>query len=126
MRDRLDRFGDTAVAVVTFGLPEDLAAHRDHLDLPFPLLADPERSVYRRFGLGRARLHRIWNPGTLREYARLIRKGARPRRPTQDTRQLGGDFVIGPDGRLAAEFRPPSPDARPPVDELVAAVRRSR
>mgnify|MGYP003872793253 CR=1 FL=1 len=46
--------------------------------------------------------------------------------PVDDTRQLGGDAVFGPDGRLHRVFRPPSPDARPSVDELVGAVGAAR
>lgn len=126
MRDRLDDLGDTAVAVVTFAAVERLAAHREHLDLPFPLLADPQRVVYGRFGLDRAPLWRIYNPGTLRLYGRLLARGRRLRRPVDDTRQLGGDFVIDANGRLAAAFRPRSPDDRPPIGDLVAAVRRAR
>lgn len=126
MRDRLDDLGDASIAAVTFADVERLAAHREHLDLPFPLLADPERALYRRFGLDRAPLWRIYNPGTLRLYGRLLARGRRLRRPVDDTRQLGGDFVIDADGRLAAAFRPRSPDDRPPIDHLVAAVHRAR
>lgn len=126
MRDRLDDLGDAAIAAVTFADPRRLAAHREHLDLPFPLLADPQRMLYRRFGLDRAPLWRIYNPGTLRLYGQLLARGRRLRRPVDDTRQLGGDFVIDADGRLAVAFRPRSPDDRPPIDDLVAAVSRAR
>lgn len=126
MRDRLDEFGDATVAAVAFAPAHQLAASRDHLALPFPFLADPDRSLYHRFGLGRGTVRQVWNPGTLRMYARLLRRGRRLRRPIHDTRQLGGDFVIAPDGTLAAAFRPRSPDDRPPVDALVAAVAASR
>lgn len=111
---------------MTFAPGDRLAAHRRHLDLPFTLLADPDRALYRAFGLGRGSLHRIWSPGTLALYARLLRRGRRLARPTEDTRQLGGDVVIGPDGRLARAFRPRSPDQRPPLSDLVDAVARSR
>ncbi|MEM9561458.1 MAG: AhpC/TSA family protein [Actinomycetota bacterium] len=118
----LERLGDTAVAAIAFADPWRLADHHRRLELPFPLLADPDRTLYRRFGLGRGSVRQVWNPGTLALYGRLLRQGRRPARPTEDTRQLGGDVVIGPDGRLAAAFRPRSPDARPTIDELVAAV----
>lgn len=122
MRDHLDHLGDTAIAVITFSPSTELPAHRQHLALPFPLLADPSRVIYHRFQLDRGALHRIWGPGTLRLYAQLLRRGRRLRRPTGDTRQLGGDFVIAPNGRLAAAFRPNAPDQRPPIDSLLAAV----
>jgi hypothetical protein len=38
---------------------------------------------------------------------------------------LGGDFVVGRDGRVAYAFRSTDPDDRPPVDDLIAAVRRA-
>ncbi len=126
MRDHLDELGDTAVAAITFAEVSRLPAHREHLGLPFPLLADSERTVYRRFGLDRAPLWRIYNPGTLRLYGHLLARGRRLRRPEGDTRQLGGDFVIDPTGRLATAFRPRSPDDRPPIDDLSAAVDRCR
>lgn len=126
MRDQLDRFGPLSVAAVTFGDPSRLAAHRRHLGLPFPLLADPDRELYRRFDFGRGSLFEVWSPGTMITYARLLRRGRRLERPTEDTRQLGGDLVIGPDGTLAAIFRPRSPDDRPTVQQLIDAVAEAR
>ncbi len=126
MRDRLDEFGDTCVAVVSFAPAEDLAAYRDHLALPFPVLSDPDRALYRRLGLRRARLRDVFNAGTRSMYKDLMAKGRQVRRPVHDIRQLGGDFVFDADGRLVAEFRPPSPDARPTVDDLLAAVTSAR
>lgn len=122
MRDRLDEFGDASVAVVTFAPAESLAAHRVSLSLPFPILSDPDRSVYHRFGLERASFRAVYGFGNLRLYGRLLRKGRRLRPPTGDTRQLGGDIVLDEQGRLAAAFRPRSPDLRPPLDELIAAL----
>jgi hypothetical protein len=122
VRDRLDELGGAAVAAVTFASAAELGPHRDHLELPFPLLADPDREIYRRFELGRGRLRDVWSPGTIAMYVSLLRRGRRLRRPTQDTRQLGGDFVVDSAGRLSAAFRPTSPDDRPTPDQLIAAV----
>lgn len=122
MRDRLAEFGDCAVAVVLFTGPSELARYRDHFDLPFPVLSDEGLVQYRRFGFGRGSVRQVWGVGTLRLYARLLRRGWRAHRPTQDVRQLGGDVVLGPGGRVATVFRPKSPDARPSIDALVAAL----
>lgn len=126
MRDRLSDFGDARLAAVTFASVEELPAHRVHLELPFPMLADPERETYRQFDLGRGALRDIWSVGTMTMYARLLRQGRKLRRPTQDTRQLGGDFVIDPQGRLATGFWPASPDDRPTIDSLIEAVAAAR
>ncbi len=126
MRDRLDDFGDdTEVVLVTFTSPSALAGYRSRHDLPFPILLDPDRETYRAFGFGRASTRRVWSLGTLRTYARLLRRDGLGslERPTEDTRQLGGDMVIDRAGTLRWGFWSEGPDDRPSVDELVAAVR---
>ncbi len=125
MRDRIDEFEGAVIAAVTFAEHHRLEAHRNHLRVPFPLLADPDRALYQRFELGRGRLRDLYGVGTLRLYAQLLRRGRKLQKPTQDTRQLGGDFVIDPQGRLSAGFWPASPDDRPSIDQLTAAVRAS-
>ena len=122
MRDSLDHFGDAQIAVVTFAAPERLAAYRSHLALPFPIVADVDRTLYRLLGAERGSTRQVWSLGTLRMYARLLRQGRRLSRPTEDLRQLGADAVVGRDGRLRYLSLPVTPDARPPIDELVAAL----
>ena len=113
-----------AVALITFTRPEQLASYLRRHELPFPILLDADRSTYRAYGIGRAPARRVWSQGTLRRYARILGRdglGAL-HRPTEDTRQLGGDFVIDRDGRLSWGFWSEGPDDRPSVDELLAAV----
>lgn len=125
VRDHLDQLGDALPVVITFtGDPSRLAAYRTHLDIDFPVLTDVDRALYRLLGAGRGSLRRVWSPGTIATYARLLRRGRRLHAPTEDTRQLGADAVIDRDGRLCRLWLPPGPDARPPVDEIVDAVRK--
>lgn len=125
MRDRLDDLGDAAVALVTFTRARNLRGYRSRFGLPFAVLADEAREVYRAYGLGRGPWWRIWGPATVRAYARLLRRGAHLQAPKEDTLQLGGDFVVGRDGRLVYAYRSKGPDDRPAVDELVAAAARA-
>ena len=125
MRDELARSGridEVEVAVVTFGDADRLAAHRAHLGVPFAVLGDPARDTYRAYGLERASLRAIYRPATVRRYVELVRRGRRVRRPTEDTRQLGGDFVVGPEGILRFAYRPVAPDDRPSAAAIVAAL----
>ena len=126
MGDRLGELEGVAVVLVTFTAQRNLRGYRARLALPYPVLADEARVTYRAYGLGRGPLWRVWGPATVRAYARLVRRGAQMHRPSEDTLQLGGDFVVGPDGRLVYCYRSRSPADRPPVDELVAAADRSR
>lgn len=124
MRDRLADLRDAEVALVTFTRPRNLRGYRARLGLPYPVLADESRATYRAYGLGRGRWWRVWGPATVRAYARLMRTEARVERPQEDTGQLGGDFVVDRQGRLAYAYRSTGPSDRPPVDDLVAAVAR--
>ncbi|MEP7113344.1 MAG: AhpC/TSA family protein [Ilumatobacteraceae bacterium] len=122
MRDHLDQFGDARIAVVAFAAPERLGAYRRHLQLPFDVVSDPDRTLYRMLGAERGSSRQVWSAGTIRMYARLIRAGRRLRRPTEDIRQLGADAVVGRTGTLRYLSLPSTPDARPPISELIAAL----
>jgi hypothetical protein len=121
--DHISEFGDAAVVLITFTRQRNLRGFRHQLGLAYPVLADETRAVYRAYGLGRGPWWRIWSLRTLRAYARLLRSGRRLSRATEDTRQLGGDFVLDPNGVLAYVYRSSRPDDRPPVHELITAVR---
>lgn len=101
-----------------------LDAYREHLGIEFPILADPDRSLYWAVGAGRGSLRRVWSPGTLAMYAKLLRQGRRLRAPSEDTRQLGADLLLDADGRLRRIWLPEGPDLHPGIEELVAAVRK--
>ncbi len=122
VRDHLDQFGDAQIAVVTFAPPERLAAYRDHLKLPFDVVADPQRALYRLLGAERGSNRQVWSLGTIQMYVRLIRAGRRVRRPDDDIHQLGADAVIGRDGTLRYLSLPATPADRPPISELLAAL----
>jgi len=122
VRDHLDRFDDAEIVVVTFAAPERLAAHREHLAVPFTIVTDTDRQLYSLLGAERGTRRQVWSIGTLRMYARLLRGGRRLARPTEDVNQLGADAVLGRDGRLRYLSLPSTPDARPPVADLIAAL----
>ncbi|MBW3662754.1 MAG: AhpC/TSA family protein [Actinobacteria bacterium] len=125
---RLERLDATAIFVV-HDTPELVRAGLLRgVERPqrFPVLVDPERAAYRAWGLRRAPWWRVWlDPGVWRRYAALLASGQRLRRSGVDTLQLGGDFVVAPDGTVAYS-RPQRRDDRPPVGELVAIIQRLR
>ncbi len=114
------------VAVVTFeGGPLAEAYARD-TGLPWPVLVDAERSLYRAFGMERGRWWDIYGPATLLAYARLLLRGRRPRRSEADLLQLGGDVLVDPEGVVRIHHVGRGPADRPAVEDLLAAVRRAR
>ena len=127
MRDRLTELGDsTDVVLITFSDPEKLATYRNRNELPFPILMDRDRVAYRAFGLARGSIARVWGWRAGRRYLEILRANGLSglRRPEEDTLQLGGDFVVGPDGVLEYGFWGDGPDDRPSVDDLIDEVRR--
>ena len=125
MRDRLDEFGaDTEIVIVTFTKPEQLEGYLAMNDLPLTILLDPDRVSYDAFGLGRGSLLRVWSARVAWRYVLLSCQGTwrSIRRPIEDTRQLGGDFIVDPEGVLIYGFWSKGPDHRPSVDELIAAI----
>ena len=122
VRDHLDQFGDARIAAVTFAAPDRLAAYRTQLRLPFDVVADTDRTLYRLLGAERGTNRQVWSAGTIRMYARLIRAGRRLHRPTEDIHQLGADAVVGRDGVLRYLSLPSTPDAWPPISDLIAAL----
>jgi hypothetical protein len=120
--DRIDAVGATAVAVVH----DDPSQVRDVLlegvDWPYPVAVDLDRVAYRDWGLRRASWTTIWlDPRVWRQYAGLLAGGHRIRGAGKDLRQLGGDFVVAADGRIAYA-RPQQRDDRPPAGQLVRTI----
>ena len=126
VRDRWDQFQDRNVdaLVVSFAPPDALQDYRDHLRLPFPIAADPDRLAYRAYGVGRGPGWRIWSPRVIWQDIRLVARGRKLQKPrkNEDLSQLGGDFVIDAEGRLRYAHVCRSPADRPSVDELLRAI----
>lgn len=115
------------VVFVAFDEPEALRSQLlEGVELAFPFLVDRERRAYRAWGMERAPWWRIWlDPKVWWQYARLLASGEALREGGADPLQLGGDFVVAPDGTLAYA-RPQVRDDRPPVGKLLAVVRGLR
>ncbi len=115
------------VLVVCQARPEVLAAFLREQPLPFPVVGDPERIAYRRFGLERTSWARLLHPGIVLRFVRLMFRGWRPQAPRQreDVLQLGGDFILDAAGRLVYAYRSAEPTDRPAVATLMGVLRGS-
>jgi hypothetical protein len=124
VRERLDEISAAGVKalVVTQSRPEALS----RASMPLPTVCDPERTVYRRFGLERGRWSMFFRWSVLARYLRLIFAGWRPHRgeAEEDMLQLGGDFLLSSERRLLYAHRSKDPADRPTATELVDQIRR--
>jgi peroxiredoxin len=100
-------------------------------DLPLDVIADPGRELYREFGVEsspRALLDPRGWPAIVRAVTRELRAVRRRERPAPPARPEGGrlglpaDFLIAPNGRVAAAKHGVHVDDQWSVDELLALV----
>jgi hypothetical protein len=83
---------------------------------------DPERAVYRAYGLGRHAPRAVYSLKVLLQYARWALEGRAIRKASEDTLQKGGDFVVGRDGRLRLSHVGSDQSERPAVADVLAAL----
>ncbi|MEK6235688.1 MAG: redoxin domain-containing protein [Planctomycetales bacterium] len=123
VRDEYPRFqqADGQAAVVVMAEPEQAAAFRSKYELPFPLLADPQRQAYQAFGLQRGSAWNIAGPVVWAAGLKsILRHGGGM--PVGDPFQLGGAFVIDRKGMIRHARRATTSADHPPNAELIAAL----
>ena len=125
-----ERLGPEAeLVLLTFTTSGELEEYQRRRELSIPILVDSNRKVYAAYGLGRGSLGRVWGWATMRRYAQILRRSDRGfadlTSATEDTRQLGGDFVVAPDGRLSWGYWSEGPADRPFVHEVLDAVEQA-
>ena len=115
---------DVEVLLLSFSDDQELAkVWLETTCSSFRLLLDPERIVYRTYGLERSWL-RSWNLRTLRRYIQLLRAGRKWRGIQGDSAQLAGDFIVDTKGILRLAYRSHDPTDRPLVADLLAILRQ--
>jgi NAD(P)-dependent dehydrogenase (short-subunit alcohol dehydrogenase family) len=123
LRDRIDEIRERGaeLVIVGNGAPHFAAAFREDQGLDGPLLVDPELRAYRAAGLRRGRVE-VLSPRLPLNALRALRTGARQGAVEGDPWQLGGVFVLWPDG--SCRYRHVSREAgdHPPLDEVLEAL----
>lgn len=96
------------------------------LELPFPLLLDPNRTAYAAWGLGRTNLFgAMLSPSLNWRYFRLLLAGERFLGMAPDMFQLGGDFVIDARGIVHFVHRMRNNGDRASVATLLGALKEA-
>lgn len=92
--------------------------------LPFPCLVDPEANIHRALGLGRLDWRSLLRPSSYRSHWRAMRRGVRQGWLAGDLLQSSGVAVIDGEGRFGYLYRSQGLGDYPPVEVVLAAVRR--
>ena len=122
-REDFERIG-AEVVLVAYHDPELLTAKMMHdLEVPFTLLLDPTRETYRRWGLERATWRNVAVPGLFVAAAKSLLQREPSLGSTPGPVQMGGDFVVNRDGRLAFVNYLKSFHDRAPIPTLLGALR---
>ena len=120
-RDEFETLGAQPI-VICFYSRDAARAWQDQTGVQLPLLRDPDKRTYADYELEHS-LRRAFSLRNMWSYVKAFFQGKKIPRPGPDKGQLGGDFIVGADGRLRYTFYSEDPTERPQVDELLRQLR---
>lgn len=133
LRDEHDDYiaAGANVAIIGQGEPERAAAYRDQQDLAVPILCDPDRDLYRAYGLREGGVphmlfdapQEMWDHdrATGEEFQRQRRDDGRPL--VDSPWQLPGEFVVDTSGAIKLDWRYQYCEDYPNPLVLIAAIK---
>ena len=107
------------VLVVTFQTLDFARRYAQQWQIPWPVVCDQNRELYRHYGMRRAGWWTVMGPQSWWGYIRLLLAGRKLELPTDDIRQLGGDVLIDPDGIVRFHHVTANPIDRPDVAKML-------
>ncbi|HSR54392.1 MAG TPA: peroxiredoxin-like family protein [Acidobacteriota bacterium] len=114
---------DVQIVLIAFGSPHWARIFVDEVGVDYPMLLDPEKEVYRAYGFERSML-RAYSPQVIWYYLKAIAARRPVRLSTEgDTLQLGGNVLVGRDGRILLHHYSRQPTDRPSPDSILARLR---
>jgi hypothetical protein len=123
-RQKLDQL-NVETKVVTFDADFMAKAYVANIKMTWPLLLDPEQTLYDAYGMRRGSWWAIYGLPSIWNYLKLIFRGRLPGKPGKDWRQLGGDVLIDPNGIIRLHHISTGPHDRPSVDSILEQVEKS-
>ena len=112
------------VAIIGNGQPMHARMFAEDERVPFTLWVDPEMNAYRAAGLRRG-MRAVLSRRSAGHMARAMRSGFRQSKTQGDPWQLGGVFVIDPQGRSWFEHHSREAGDHAATDEILAALDRA-
>lgn len=110
------------VVLVGMGNSAECAAFQKKFHVPFAMISDPDRVLYRQFDLQRMSPLGVFSPALALKSIAAIARGHTIGRPQGDVLQLPGVFVINPKGRIVFSHQPDNPAIHPNPDTILEAL----
>ena len=117
-KDSFDRLG-SKVVLVGLGSVEQTAEFKKRFDLPFSMIADPQKHLFEAFRLKRASAGALLSARMVLRGVAAMAKGHGIGVPQGDVRQLPGVIIIDTDGRILFSHHAAGPADHPPPDVLL-------
>ena len=115
------------LVIVGSGNPSMAGFFAEDYHVTTPLFTDPSREIYRALGAKRPTWAALLNPRLYWNGLRVALRGHWPGRPQGDLAQLGGVFIVLPNGDMPFAYRSTVagdlPSTKCVVDELKNALR---
>jgi len=124
LRQKLPPFEQAGgrLVLVGMGTPEEAAAFTRNLEIPVPMISDPERRLYRDFSLKTASIPELFLPSVAFKAITAMAQGHTVGLPVGDIRQLPGVFIIDTGGRIVFSHVGKDAADHPDAETLLAAL----
>ncbi|KAL3873170.1 hypothetical protein ACJMK2_036318 [Sinanodonta woodiana] len=114
------------VIIISFGLREGALKWMQETQCPFDMLLDAGRKVYHAFGLKRS-VYKVWGVAAMVYYAEQMMEGKPLPKPYEnihdDTKQMGGDFILDKEGRAKFLYPSKTSSDRPDISVLLDVLK---
>ena len=110
------------VVLVGMGTPSESAEFAEKFKVPFPIVADPQKKLYRRFELKQMSTLGFFSPSLALKGVAAIVGGHSIGMPQGDVRQLPGVFIINTTGEIVYSHFSSNPADHPDAKTIIAAL----
>jgi peroxiredoxin len=110
------------VVLVGMGTPSESAEFAAKFNVPFPIVADPQKKLYRKFELKQMATLGFFSPSLALKGVAAIVGGHGIGMPQGDVRQLPGVFIIDTAGQIVFSHFSSNPADHPDSKTILAAL----
>jgi len=110
------------VVLVGMGTPSESAEFAAKFNIPFPIIADPQKKLYRKFKLKQMSTLGFFSPSVALKGVVAIVGGHGIGMPQGDIRQLAGVFIINTAGQIIFSHFSNNPADHPDAETIISAL----